>query len=173
MQCMPYNAAVKPRPFAAALVAALTLGPLFAAAQAASPTVAVDSGRLAGTLDDAGMRVFRGIPYAAPPVGALRWREPQPVTPWGGVRDAREFGDRWDPTDVQIAHVMSTYYANFARTGDPNGPGLPAWPAYSAATPQQRMVFDANGAAAAPASLARVQLIDANRSAGPWCPDAR
>jgi para-nitrobenzyl esterase len=78
----------------------------------------------------------------------------------------------WDSTDVQIAHIMSSYYVNFARTGDPNGPGLPQWPAYTGTAPQ-RMVFDANGAAAAGASLARIRLIDVNRSAGPWCPDAR
>lgn len=78
----------------------------------------------------------------------------------------------WDAMDTQVAHIMSSYYANFARTGDPNGPGLPSWPAYSGTSPE-RMVFDANGAAAAPLSLARVRLIDANRSAGPWCPDAR
>lgn len=33
--------------------------------------------------------VFKGVPYAAPPVGNLRWKEPQPVIPWKGVRDAR------------------------------------------------------------------------------------
>ena len=36
--------------------------------------------------------VFKGVPYAAPPVGSLRWMPPEPVTPWDGVRPALEFG---------------------------------------------------------------------------------
>jgi len=43
---------------------------------------------------DGNVRVFKGIPFAAPPVGPLRWREPQPVAPWTGVRQATEFGPR-------------------------------------------------------------------------------
>src|ERR1700722_9442347 len=39
-----------------------------------------------------GVRCFKGIPYAAPPVGPLRWRPPQPVTPWAGVRRSDVFG---------------------------------------------------------------------------------
>jgi para-nitrobenzyl esterase len=38
------------------------------------------------------VRVYKGVPYAAPPVGALRWRPPQPAVPWSGVRRADEFG---------------------------------------------------------------------------------
>src|SRR5262245_53701151 len=41
---------------------------------------------------DGRVRIFKGIPYAAPPVGDLRWKEPQPAATWEGVRDAAEFG---------------------------------------------------------------------------------
>jgi len=53
--------------------------------------VRIDSGELSGVSED-GTRIFRGIPYAAPPVGDLRWRPPRPVEPWDGVRDASTFG---------------------------------------------------------------------------------
>ncbi|UCG71263.1 MAG: carboxylesterase family protein [Chromatiales bacterium] len=53
--------------------------------------VRIDTGELQGTVAD-GVAVFRGIPYAAPPVGELRWRPPQPPAAWDGVRDASKFG---------------------------------------------------------------------------------
>jgi len=57
-----------------------------------TPTVVrVDGGELQGVVDD-GVASFKGIPYAAPPVGELRWRPPQPPAPWTGVRPAAEFG---------------------------------------------------------------------------------
>lgn len=43
---------------------------------------------------DGKVRTFKGIPYAAPPVGPLRWRPPQPVVPWAGVRKAADYGAR-------------------------------------------------------------------------------
>lgn len=48
------------------------------------------------TVTDVGVtaRIYRGIPYAAPPVGDLRWREPQPASSWEGVRDAIEWPNR-------------------------------------------------------------------------------
>src|SRR5437867_4080468 len=53
--------------------------------------VRVDSGELQGVLDD-GVVSYKGIPFAAPPVGDLRWRPPQPAAAWPGVRQAAEFG---------------------------------------------------------------------------------
>jgi para-nitrobenzyl esterase len=47
-------------------------------------------GSIAG--HDGDIRIFKGIPFAAPPVGELRWRPPQPAMPWAGTRDAFEFG---------------------------------------------------------------------------------
>ena len=61
----------------------------------AADHVKVSSGTLegAGALPS-GVREFKGIPFADPPVGAQRWREPQPVKPWSGVRAATKFGPR-------------------------------------------------------------------------------
>jgi para-nitrobenzyl esterase len=61
------------------------------------PTTEVATGRLQGLSYRAGrsqrpVRAFHGVPYAADPVGPLRFRAPQPAKPWGGVRDASAFG---------------------------------------------------------------------------------
>jgi para-nitrobenzyl esterase len=53
--------------------------------------VQTDAGDVEGFWLD-GLRVFKGIPYAAPPIGDLRWRTPQPATAWSGVRRAHLFG---------------------------------------------------------------------------------
>jgi para-nitrobenzyl esterase len=55
------------------------------------PVVRVDTGEVQGVVDD-GVASFKGIPYATPPVGELRWRPPQPAAQWTGVRQAAEFG---------------------------------------------------------------------------------
>jgi para-nitrobenzyl esterase len=74
-------------------LALLTLALLATAAEAgSSATVHTDAGTVRGRVED-DVLVFRGIPYAAPPVGPLRWRAPQPVARWTGVRDAGSFGD--------------------------------------------------------------------------------
>jgi para-nitrobenzyl esterase len=61
-------------------------------ALSAPPTVGIRGGQLRGVRLDGGGAVFKGIPYAQPPIGARRWREPAPPTPWSGVRDATSFG---------------------------------------------------------------------------------
>ena len=81
----------------AAVGLALVSAVLVAQAQQArpaspAPTVTIDSGQLRGGVNDA-VALFRGIPYAAPPVGNLRWRAPQPPAKWQGVRAAEKFGN--------------------------------------------------------------------------------
>jgi para-nitrobenzyl esterase len=76
------------------LLAPVMLGamPAVAAAAADTPvTVAVDAGQLRGSVVD-GVASWKGIPFAAPPIGPLRWRAPQPAAPWTGVRDATAYG---------------------------------------------------------------------------------
>lgn len=63
------------------------LGNLFA--QKTKP-VKVESGFLQGIIEN-GVNVYKGVPFAAPPVGDLRWKAPQPVLPWKGVRQADKF----------------------------------------------------------------------------------
>src|SRR3982751_6096008 len=73
------------------LIAALAL--LLTVAQPAQPPrVQTKSGAVVGTLETDGLRVFKGIPLAAAPVGARRWQPPQPVAPWTEPRTANAFG---------------------------------------------------------------------------------
>jgi para-nitrobenzyl esterase len=62
---------------------------------ATNPRVTVSGGMLEGTIEPgSGARSFKGIPFAAPPLGDLRWRPPQPAASWSGVRPAHQFGPR-------------------------------------------------------------------------------
>lgn len=78
--------------------AATTTGPeSTASADAVGDVVETKLGVVRGeTVSEAGVsaRIFRGLPYAAPPVGDLRWQAPQPAQPWEGVRDATEWPNR-------------------------------------------------------------------------------
>ena len=60
-------------------------------AEAQNPQAKTADGVVEG-LDQSGVKVFKGVPFAAPPVGELRWKAPQPVKPWEGVRLAHEYG---------------------------------------------------------------------------------
>ena len=50
----------------------------------------------------------------------------------------------WEPADYRVSEVMQGYFVNFIKTGNPNGPGLPNWPAYASETHFQRMRLDMN-----------------------------
>ena len=69
------------------------------------PTVSTTSGRLRGYAEG-GVYGFRGVPYAAPPVGALRWQAARPHPGWDGVRDAAEYGPTapqpWRPEGLPV-----------------------------------------------------------------------
>jgi para-nitrobenzyl esterase len=77
-----------------ALLACLVRTDAFAAPTASiSSQVTLDSGVIRGSPPDVqGVRAFKAIPYAAPPVGPLRWHSPQSPPAWSGVRDATAFG---------------------------------------------------------------------------------
>ena len=81
------------------LVAIVALVPHVADAQATSsraagPRARTTAGTVEGIVAPSGVREFRGIPYAAPPVRELRWRPPQPAPRWTGVRKADRFADQ-------------------------------------------------------------------------------
>lgn len=77
-----------------------------ASPQAVDAVVSAPAGQLEGRIEN-GTRVFRGIPYAMPPVGAARWKPPVAMPRWDGVRAAAEFG----PQCVQPAIGAKTIYA--------------------------------------------------------------
>lgn len=93
-----------PMPRHVAFLRAIAICSLLAAAAAAAKSadeVTVSTGHLQGTTNaDHSVRIFKGVPFAAPPVGDLRWRAPQPAKKWEGVRAADKFGPACMQTDV-------------------------------------------------------------------------
>ena len=81
-----------------------------------SPVLTIEGGKIQGVpTETAGVTVYKGIPYAAAPLGDLRWKAPQPVTPWEGVRVADTFG----APSLQAPHSGGGYTPEFFFEGDP------------------------------------------------------
>ena len=97
---------------AVAVAACLILAGGFAAAE----PVRVSTGLVEGVPSaDASVTVFRGIPFAAPPVGDLRWRAPAPPSPWTGVRKA----DRFSAACMQNApRTLGPWTEEFMHQGE-------------------------------------------------------
>ena len=78
--------------------------------------VRVDTGLVAGKLLASGVKAYFGVPFAAPPVRELRWREPQPARPWSGVLDASRFA----PECMQMlrGHDINNYFGEEATGED-------------------------------------------------------
>ena len=74
-----------------------------------TPVLSLQDGQVSGVYNEAGtVAVYAGIPYAAPPVGELRWKEPQDVTPWTGVLKADHFAPMsMQPTNLPIYNSLA------------------------------------------------------------------
>jgi len=83
------------------VTALLLVGVAFA--QTTKP-IKVEGGLLQGSVED-GLTIYRGIPYAAPPLGDLRWQPPQPAAKWQGVRPADQYGRACIQTNAAIANL--------------------------------------------------------------------
>ncbi|WP_201981169.1 carboxylesterase/lipase family protein [Hymenobacter rubidus] len=107
------------------------LVPALAVAQpAAGPIGQTQAGRVQGARDTSGVLVFKGIAYAEAPVGEMRFRPPQPLRPWAGVRPATRFGPR------------APQGGNAGPQGDENCLTLNVWtPSLRAARPKAVVVW--------------------------------
>lgn len=120
------------RPICAALAVLVSMG-LVGSASAAAPAlrVRVEGGWIRGAVRRNVLR-FEGIPYAAPPVGRLRWAPPQPVKPWRGVRPALHFGPDCmqlptpgDMAPLRTVPAENCLYVNVWRPRNPSARSLP------------------------------------------------
>src|SRR5262245_15343469 len=102
---------MKHRLFRACVAAALMALSLSAAAQVL--TAKVTGGEVQGAAAN-GVAAFKGIPFAAPPTGALRWKNPQPAAAWQGVRAATAFA----PSCMQDPAMLQLQQAPLAASED-------------------------------------------------------
>jgi len=101
----------------------IALAAVGASAEERGPVVATSDGRVRG-ISSEGVDRFLGIPYAAPPVGDLRWRPPQPHAPWRGVRDATAFANHCPQVPSPYGQGSITedcLYLNVFRPGHDEG----------------------------------------------------
>jgi para-nitrobenzyl esterase len=82
-----------------------------AAAEIADSPISIEGGKIVGGPSDvAGVTVYKAVPFAAPPVGADRWKAPQPVVPWSGIRDSSAWPNRC--YQLASANPPGSFYFN-------------------------------------------------------------
>lgn len=108
-----------------------------AAAQTADKAVRIDAGMIEGAMSG-GVLSFKGMPYAAPPLGDLRWCEPQPVETWTGIRQATEYGHGWKERLDLVAQAPDT-----SETVLPSDVMDVTWQWVSFTTPVEQVNVDA------------------------------
>lgn len=95
--------------------ATMIIGSPAIAQDAPMPRATIDAGTVEGFRTASGVNAFLGIPYAAPPVRDLRWRDPQPVTPWSGTFHA----DRYGPQCIQpLRNTQANQYSGAEITSE-------------------------------------------------------
>ena len=122
---------------------------------------------------------YLGMPGESAPAAAAQGRgrggagrgDQLPAGPRGAVHSAEiqyamgnlDLDKRytWEPVDYEVSKVMQAYFVNFIKTGNPNGPGLPEWPAYRADNSYQRMRIDAESHAEPESHRDRYLALDA------------
>ena len=104
-------------------------------------TIKVDGGQISGLTID-GVRSFKGIPFAAAPIGDLRWKPPQPVAAWDGVKHADAFG----PQCVQTPYAADSIYAMAPEPQSEDCLSLNVWTTGSRGDKRPVMVWIHGGA---------------------------
>ena len=98
------------------LLTAVVTAVLLVGCHPANPVLEIEGGKIQGVESSVkGVYIYKGIPFAAPPVGDLRWKEPQPVVPWEGVKVADTFG----PGAMQAKHDSSNPWTSEFYWEDP------------------------------------------------------
>jgi para-nitrobenzyl esterase len=114
---------------------------------------------------------YLGAPGQPPPAAPEEGRGMTPPAPRGAAHSAEiqyamgnlDLDTRytWEPDDRKVSETLQGYFVNFIKTGNPNGPGLPPWPAYDARTNYMRMRIDAVSQAEPETDRARYEVLDA------------